>query len=197
MNKVLLAGLAAIAGWYLFVGEDQVVLGPGVFAPDPPQQSGRISSAHFMFEDYRITPLAEFSIKAKILSKKDYSFGRESDLSPTDLALGWGRMSDENVLDVLDISQGGRWYRWQAQTLPIPVREIETHSANMHLVPADRGIELAIERARAGDLVAFSGQLIRADAKDGWHWVSSLRRDDTGGSACELIWVDQFEVQSP
>lgn len=121
--------------------------------------------------------------------------GRESDLSPVDLALGWGKMSDERVLDSIDISQSGRWYRWRTDKLPIPMREIETHSANMHLIPANKSIKSTINRTRIGDIVEFSGNLIRVDAKDGWRWLSSLSRTDNGGHSCELIWVEKFEIQ--
>ena len=37
---------------------------------------------------------------------------RESDLAPVDLALGWGRMSDEAILKDIQISQSGRFYFW-------------------------------------------------------------------------------------
>ncbi|HRN63018.1 MAG TPA: hypothetical protein PLF73_11205, partial [Luteimonas sp.] len=38
-----------------------------------------------------LTPLAGFSVSARVLGRKDYSTGREADFSPTDLALGWQR----------------------------------------------------------------------------------------------------------
>ena len=46
-------------------------------------------------------------------------------------------MSDEAVIDQIEISQSGRWYRWHSDALLIPKLEIQTHSANMHLIPAD------------------------------------------------------------
>ncbi len=197
MKKLLLATVVILVSWFTFIKEDRVQFGPGVFAPEAPLQENIATPSRFAFDNYTITPLAEFRINAKVLSRKSYSSGRESDISPIDFALGWGRMSDEIVLDALDITQSGRWYRWQTQQLPIPRKEIETHSANMHLVPADEGVEMMIERARKGDIVEISGQLIRADAKDGWHWKSSMRRDDVGRGACELIWVEAFHIVSP
>ncbi len=197
MKKLILTILALGLIWFIFVKEDQVVLGPGVMAPQQPQQSKLSSPGSFVFNRYRITPLAEFNLKAKVLSRKDYSSGREADLSPVDLALGWGRMSDEGVLAALQIRQSGRWYRWKTDNFPIPRREIETHSANMHMVPADSSVESALKKARKGDLIRLSGKLIRADADDGWRWISSLTRNDTGGGSCELIWVDYFEVLKP
>ena len=59
----------------------------------------------------------------------------------------------------------------------------------------NKSIKSMINRTRIGDIVEFSGNLIRVDAKDGWHWLSSLSRTDKGGHSCELIWVEKFEIQ--
>jgi len=103
-------------------------------------------------------------------------------------------MSDKSILEKIKISQSGRWYRWHVDSFPISRREIETHSANMHLIPADDMIKDSIDRARKGDLIKLSGYLVSVTAKDGWNWKSSLTRDDTGNHACELIWVEKFEI---
>ncbi|MET0029558.1 MAG: hypothetical protein ABW101_18155, partial [Candidatus Thiodiazotropha sp.] len=140
--------------------------------------------------------LARFDIKAKILSKKYYSLGRESDLAPIDLALGWGNMSDEKVLQTIRISQSNRYFHWRVDEFPIPRKEIETHASNMHIIPADTATESAIRDARKGEIVQFSGYLVKVDTQDGWHWSSSLSRSDTGNGACELVWVENFQVEA-
>ncbi len=195
MKKAIFILLATVILWFIFLRNDTVRFGPGVLAPDPPKQVNNVSPKSFSFKDYTITPLSKFYIKAKILSKKNYRRGRESDLSPVDLALGWGRMSDQSVLDFIDISQSNRWYRWRTDNFPIPRKEIETHSGNMHLIPANQSVKAMIKRARKGDIVEFSGSLVRIDAKDGWHWISSLSRMDTGGHSCELVWVENFNTK--
>jgi hypothetical protein len=45
-----------------------------------------------------------------------------------------------------------------------------------------------------GQIVHLEGDLVRADGKDGWHWVSSLSRTDTGDGSCEVVWVEHAEV---
>jgi hypothetical protein len=138
----------------------------------------------------RMTALAGFSIEARVLSREDYRRGREAEYSPLDLALGWGRMTDDAVLSRLDIRQGGRWYRysWRDQP-PIPVHEIVRSSANMHLVPANDAVATALQGIERGDRVRIDGWLVQIDAADGWRWRSSLTREDSGGGACELIYV--------
>ncbi len=195
MKKALYILLSIGVLWFVFLRDDHVSLGPGVLAPDPPKQENISSPQGFSFKGYTITPLAEFSIQAKVLSKKTYRWGREAELSPVDFALGWGKMSDEQVLASIDISQSNRWYMWWTDNFPIPRNEIETHSANMHLIPANKSIQSMIKRTRSGDIVELSGALVRVDANDGWHWISSVSRSDTGNHSCELVWVEKFKIQ--
>ena len=148
----------------------------------------------FTHHGYYITPLQEFAVEARVLATKGYMFGRESDLSPIDLALGWGKMSDEAVLKTIKISQANRFYSWRVDQFPIPRKEIETQSANMHMIPATPQIEKSLKSVRPGQVVKLTGYLIEAKAKDGWRWRSSLTRDDTGAGACELVFVKSLSV---
>ncbi len=196
MKKIICIVITVLVFWHLFVKETETRFGPGVMAPDIPLQSRINSSDVFSFQGYKISPLAEFNIKAKVLSKKRYRFDREADLSSIDLALGWGRMSDEQVLEEFTISQSGRWYRWQTKSLPIPRKEIETSSANMHLIAKDQTVEDTLNLIRMGDVVTLSGKLVKAVAPDGWRWNSSLTRNDTGAGACELLFVEKVMIEN-
>ena len=51
-----------------------------------------------------------------------------------------------------------------------------------------------IDKVQPGELVRFNGLLVNLERENGWHWHSSLTRNDTGAGACELIWVEEFEV---
>jgi hypothetical protein len=194
VKKLLFLLLVALTVWKLVSDPGEVTLGPGVMVKESPTQIDIDNPTSFEFGNHKITLLAKFHIKAKVLSREDYTFDQGSDISPVDLALGWGRMSDEAVIKHIQISQSARWYRWRTDTLPIPSREIETHSANMHLIPADDLVETEIKGARRGDIIELEGYLVEVISDDGRRWKSSLTRDDTGANACEVIWVEQFEV---
>ncbi len=158
----------------------------------PPLQSALPETMPaFRVGEFTVSPLAGFSTEARVLSREDYRFGPESTLSPTDLALGWQRMADPAVYRRLDISQSGRWYhyRWGAEGPPLPLEEIIRSSANMHLVPADENVARALDRVRPDQTVRIQGWLVEARRDDGWTWRSSLSREDSGGGACELIYV--------
>ena len=169
---------------------------PGVLAVAEPDQRNLDHTASFQDKDFTITPLADFSLTARVLSRADYSFDPQSSISPTDLAMGWGRMSDTAVLANLDISQSGRWYfyHWSTDAPPIPKDEIVRSSANMHMLPADDTVRWELKQVRPGDVVHLEGQLIEAHRADGSVWRSSMTRDDSGDGACEVVYVRSLVV---
>ncbi len=162
-----------------------------------PRQQNLDNNESFLYGDFKISPLAIFDIEARVLSREDYRFDRLARLSPVDFALGWGNMSDESVLDQIKISQSNRWYRWRTDSPPIPLKEIKRFSGNMHLIPANSGVEELLTQTVEGDIVNIGGYLVQVESKDGWRWRSSLTRNDTGSRACELIWVEKFEILIP
>ena len=128
MKKLIYLFLVASIAWFVFLKNERVTLGPGLYAPDGPEQVMIENPESFPFEGYVITPLAGYEVRAKVLAKENYYLGRESDLSPSDLALGWGNMSDERTLESIRIQQSSRWYHWYTDKLPIPGREMAWRS---------------------------------------------------------------------
>lgn len=156
----------------------------------PLQQELESAAPAFRFNDYTIHPLASFQATARVLGAEHYRLGREAELAPVDLALGWGPMAEDAVLDALEIHQSGRFFFWRAESFPIPRRDIETHSANVHMIPASPEIDRRLRAVRAGDVIRLRGYLVRVEATDGWQWRSSLSRADTGAGACELVLLE-------
>lgn len=195
MMRWLLIALIAFGAWQWWGGRG-IERAPGVIAAAAPEQHViAVNPPQFQKKGYTVTALARFALTARVLGVEPYRLDREADLSPVDFTLGWGPMSDSAVLSKLRISQGGRYYHWRTDEFPIARREIEVNSANMHLIPATPEVEKLLKRARTGSIVQLSGYLVEARAADGWRWVSSLTREDTGAGACELIWVEQLELR--
>ena len=204
LNRLLLAALLlGLAGWW-FSGDRRAgdlpaavdasagcPMPPALRGAGPPLQSEVPDGMRaFTMPASTLRPLAGISLEARVLSRRDYRHGREADWSPTDLALGWDGMARDEVLDRLDISQSGRWYhyRWQGQP-PLPPREIAVSSANMHMIPSSSAVAQALARVESGQQVRIDGWLVEVKAGDGWRWRSSTRRTDTGGGACEVVYV--------
>jgi hypothetical protein len=194
MNWKIILFIALVSyGGYQHFSQRPISHGVGIIASQQPTQHASKQSA-FTHNGYHITPLEDFSIEARVLAAKDYTFGREADLAPVDLALGWGTMSDEAVLSKISISQSNRFYHWRVDAFPIPRKEIELQSANMHMIPADSQVEKTLKSVRPGQVVKITGYLIEAKADDGWRWKSSLTRADTGAGACEVVFVKSLLV---
>lgn len=174
------------------VGNDLACpLPPQVSIGDEPLQTSVPGGmAPFVLKAATLTPLAGFSVDARVLSREDYRMDNEATLSPTDLALGWQRMADDKVLSQLKISQSSRWYyyRWDNEP-PLPPPEIARSSANMHLIPATDAVAKALTRVKRNDRVRIDGWLVEAQKPDGWRWRSSTVREDTGASSCEVVYV--------
>jgi len=187
------APLAATSGDAGAATACRVLQVPGVLA-DAVQTSQ--ATPPFRAGYAQVTPLAAFSVAARVLSREDYHMDRQADYAPTDLALGWGPMSAPGLAERLSVTQSGRWYHyeWGREGPPLPPAVISTHSANMHMVPANPEVARALAAVRAEDPVRIDGWLVRIDADEGWHWTSSLSRDDVGEGACELVFVCSLQV---
>ena len=168
----------------------------GRVAPHAPVQQDLLPWGEpIRFKRFTLTPIAHFDVEARVLGAMRYSFDHEAQLAPVDLALGWGPMSDNQVLEDLHISQMVRFYRWEGRELPLEPGQIVENSANMHMIPADAGIRRTLLRVRRNDIVSFSGYLVSIRGDDGWMWNSSTTRNDTGDGACEVVWVDSLQVR--
>jgi hypothetical protein len=167
----------------------------GLRLAQSPQQQNLASAASRQLGDFSLQPRARFYLEARVLSAERYRMGISADLAPLDLALGWGLMSDQAIVDQVTISQGARWYilRW-GQQAPAPEREIMRSSGNMHIIPADDAIRKQAFSLRAGEFVKLKGYLVDAQGPGGFRWGTSLSRDDTGDGACELFLVESVEV---
>ena len=191
----LLLLLAIVFAWRDW-SQREIIHPPGVLVPETPQQRAPDQAQAFQFEDYRLTPRALFELRARVLSREDYRWDAGADLAPVDLALGWGAMSDQAVLDRIEVSQGARWYYTRYDhPAPLADRDIIRQSSNMHLVPASPVILARLKEIRRGDLVWLRGYLVDADHESGFTWRTSLSREDTGDGACELFYVELISIE--
>ena len=195
--KPWLVGLAMAASVGYFACDryaHRTAASRGPVAEAPAQSS--TSAAAIERAGYTIEPVADYSVRARVLSVERYRVDRGAELSPVDFALGWGPMSDSAVVDRLSISQSNRWYQYRwSDSPPIEPSLIARTSANTHLVPANETIKDRLLSVRKGAVVTLSGYLVDIRHKDGWTWRSSLTRDDTGGGACELLYVTEVSVE--
>jgi hypothetical protein len=189
VKKLLAFVIVAALAWLLFRPEAKADW-KGIPAARAPVQSESNLPAAFAHGDYTITPLARYSVTAVVLSRERYRNDRQADLSPLDLALGWGPMSMAGVINELRFSQGGRWYeyRWPDEP-PLEPAQMSTNSANTHCLPADKEVRRSLLAVKRHDLVMLEGYLVEIAGPKGYRWRSSLTREDSGARSCEVFWV--------
>ena len=185
--------LVAIAGyWY---AHRDIQYPPGILIrAEPGQILLPPDSPSITHGAFTLKPLASFSVDARVLHRRNYRYDKGADLVPVDLALGWGEMSDQRVLDRLQITQSMRCY-WYKYKMPPPISpaDIVSHSSNMHIIPATNEIASRCKSLRAGALVHLVGNLVEATGPGNVSWKTSLSRTDTGNGACELFYVEEVK----
>lgn len=197
MKKTLYIGLFILAfvAWRDW-DQREIVHDPGILVTEAPGQTQIPGSAPLVLGDYRISRRAAFDVRARVLSVEKYRWGSEAELSPVDFALGWGVMSDQAVLDRIDITQGGRWYYTRYEPpAPLTDRQIIANSSNMHMIPANAWVRKKLAEVRKGHILQIKGYLVDVDADSGFYWRTSLRRDDTGNGSCEIFYVESLYVE--
>jgi len=192
--KVLLLVYIGWGGWNWYINRP---FHPqdGVLAGADPQQSDVQNGDKIRLGHWTLTVRAHYRITARILGHERYRFDSLSDLIPDDLALGWGAMSDNHMLRSIDITQSNRFYFWRAPiSSSLSKDAIITHSANTHVIPQNPLIAKQLSRLRPGQLVTLSGDLVDGRRDDG-RWIkTSLVRNDTGAGACEVMLVNDVEL---
>ena len=195
LAPIALAALAIVGIYKLYSGRE-IAHAPGVLAATDPVQSEIDSAPVIERGEYRLRPRAEFSATVRILRREDYSFGPLAKLVPTDFAVGWGPMSDSAVLADVEISQGNRFYYWRTRHWPISRSDIESHSANWHLIPENAEVGKVLGRLRSGSVVALQGRLVDIEGGEGG-MRTSLTRLDTGAGACEILMAESARIAEP
>ena len=166
---------------------------PGELAPDVPVQVLLDHADSITKGDFQLLPRARYDIEARVLSVERYRTDGGSNLSPIDFAVGWGPMSDTATLQHFKVTQGARFYTIYPDEQAIDIATALHSSANMHLIPANDAVRETLLSTRPGNVVTLSGYLVSASRSDGFHWNSSLTRDDSGNGACELMYVQSVQ----
>jgi len=184
-----------VFGVYRWYATRDVDRPPGVLAADAPRQAD-VEAEGIERDGFTLVPRADFSATVRVLHREDYSIDALASLIPTDFAVGWGPMSDSAVLADIEISQGNRFYYWRTESWPIERRDIETHSANWHVIPADEPVRAVLSRFNAGSLVELRGRLVDIEGRE-VGMRTSLSRDDTGAGACEILLATSAKLVDP
>lgn len=193
MNLLRLCLFIIAAAWVASRQWAPISHEPGVLIPQMPEQMDHKSEeAPIRHGEWILKPLATYVIHARVLGAARYRFDTVAELSPLDLLLGWGPMSDSSVLEKMSFDQRKRFGFWQyARDCVLTEPEIRSHAANVHVIPADDHLHSRLTALKVGSLVRLQGLLVEAvhSERGGKPWRSSLTRTDRGDGACEILYV--------
>jgi hypothetical protein len=151
---------------------------------------------------YTVTPLFSYELWGLVVSYHhsasfiDVSHKQWNDfLNTKDVCVIWGKNVETGVYRRMTFRNRDFtcFYRY-------PDRETgqiftESCLANNHLLPADPIVADAVLKARKGDQVRFKGWLVSYGVKGApYARGSSTVRNDRGNGACEVVYVNEFEV---
>lgn len=148
-----------------------------------------------------LTPKAQYKISGRVVSLRHYYRDWYSKLSPVDLAMAWGELSTNKYDDDLQFYHSDRYYNYRYKgSFPGDPKMIATHTANEHLIPANKTIFKTLKSIKEGETVELSGQLVDVEWMDktaeGNKMDTSLTRDDVGAGACEIIYVTKVKIKN-
>jgi len=149
---------------------------------------------------FTIVPLAEYDISGVVVGTETYSSGWDGQVSPVDLAIVWGKLTEPEIGRYITYSQGSRWYHYQwREGCPVDNFYIISHSSNNHIIPANENICRAVRAIRRKDRVVLKGFLVNLRGTAHGQtvtWNTSLSRTDTGNGSCELIYVSYVRIET-
>lgn len=200
----VLVALSLWGGWNWFFHERAVSHPPGIAVEvGPAIEVGETRAAWRDDKGFRYASLGRFEGRAMVLARRNYGVGEFAALAPTDLALGWGPLSDPRVVDQLSFPQYNSFYsRFVVPELKRGT-ELATHSweeldvmfkalTHVHTIPADPAIRKTLAGIRPGQVIRFRATLVDAVGPSGAHYSSSLALGDRN---CEVAWIDELELE--
>ncbi len=167
---------------------------------EPIQQPTSRKEFSFLYkgERYRVKPVAEYEMWGLAVDHNDIHafwdiYHTSDSVDILDLGVIWGKNVETDDFHRVKMWSSSWCINWQ---YPAGVKFSPHHIANNHFISDDERTRKQILKVRKGDQVHFKGMLVNYQAMsqpDFWR-KSSLTRTDTGGTACEVVFVESIEV---
>jgi len=147
-----------------------------------------------------LTPIAEYRVSGVVVSKKSYDGGWESQISPYDLTIVWGKLAEPAYDKYIEYWQNNRWYFFRyKEASAFDHSYVVTHSGNHHTIPANYNVRKALESIQKDDKVILEGYLVNVKGTyrgKPVFWSTSLSRNDTGNGSCEVFYVSKVRIDT-
>ncbi len=155
--------------------------------------------------DYRVKPRFTYDLHGVVVSRHDaaawwdYIHKEWNDnLNVVDLCVVWGDNLKRDAYRSVSYSHD-QWTCWfSTNSAEVMAGFDTTEISNNHMITDDPKMAAALRSARVGDQVHFRGYLadygVLKNGTTASQRVSSTVREDTGNGACEVVYVESFEI---
>ena len=178
---------------------DEAGLGslPRIEGSDPisPVQTAREVGRTFKVGDFTLRALAAYDIHGVNIRKAHSRYDDISGVSWVDMGIAFGVfLQKPGLLKHYRFFENERflWAR-PAKGHEADFEAHLTHFSNNHLIFATRAIEKRVETVEEGKRIRLRGYLVAIEGRT-MVVPSSLRRDDTGPGACEVLFVTDVKT---
>jgi len=149
-------------------------------------------------EAYKVTPVANYELWGLVVTHNDITGFTDithdkNSVDIKDLCVIWGANLNSNDYRDVKFSSGDFTCYWSYH------RYVDFHSdkiANNHLLSDSSTLRARIRQAAIGDQIHFKGMLVNYSPVSNPNWVrnTSTTRKDTGNHACEVVFVEDFDI---
>ena len=146
---------------------------------------------------YDVEPVADYVISALVMSRNDPTsfmdaYHDRDSVDTRDFCVVFGPNVDLDLTKVeVKNTSFFCWVRWERG-----VAFDMTALSNNHLITDSEAVRRQIADIEPGDQIRVNGWLVNYSPRENPSWVrrTSTTRDDDGGGACEVLFVDSLEV---
>lgn len=155
---VVLMPLLVVLGFCIYKTEgwDQLRYPAGALVTSSPQQTKLDTPKYFKKEGGSYTASDKYRLQARLLKKDGFILDLFRMSDPI-VYLGWGPMSDEVILDMVEIESDLIRYKQQP---PVPVDILMSCFLKAKIMPASGAVEHALKNLRVGEVVELGGYLL-------------------------------------
>ena len=151
-------------------------------------------------ETYDIEPVAKYELWGLVVTKNNINswadiMHTDASVDIKDICVIWGENVVGSDFHNVNFSSGDFTCYFQ-----YPHMTVFDHNkiSNNHLLSDNEAVRDKIRTAKIGDQIHVKGMLVNYSPRSNPNWrrISSTIRTDTGNGACEVLFVNEFEVLS-
>jgi len=163
---------------------------------DPVQK--KVKEKIIELNGYKLRTLFKYKLQARVVSIKKYNWDDLSGIATHDLGIVWGKLSKTNIYSRFNWNQKNRFLIYEAKESLINnlggKDYVNSHIANIHIIPRSKNIEELLNTVKSNDIITIKGILVDIFFKNKVVYTS-VRRDDIGPGACEVILAYEVKVK--